>query len=190
MYLSNPPSPFAGLVKVVIALIVIGVIVGIALASTDVLNFITNSEKAQAQSAKDAVDLKYYTLTRQNEAQAEVAKSIVDAQLYPEKARQDLAFSYAVRYALLGIGVLVILAFLAAPVILILRSKTAPQETEETEDMATDPALREMQIKLARQQEILNRLTDIAAARADGKPQEAARKRAPRAGSSFTISNN
>ncbi len=190
MYLNNNPSPFAGLVKVVIALIVIGVLIGAALASTDVLNFITNSEKAQAQSAKDAVDLKYYTIMKENEVKDEVARSIMDTQLYAEKARQDQEFSNAVRYAFLLIGVLVILAFLVVTATLILRSKNASQKTDETEDVTADPSMLEMQIKLARQQEILNRLADLAAAKADGKSHEVVRKHAPRAASPVTLSEN
>jgi hypothetical protein len=153
-------SPFTGLPGVIIALIVVGVIVGAALASTDVLNFITNSQKANTQSNLDAIDLKYYDLQKGSETEKVLTQNQIDAQLYPEKVRMEMNFNNAVKYGLLAIGLLAAILLIGTPAFLILRKAAAQRsaEKEPEKDLWNNPAWKQMQIRLARQQEELSRL--------------------------------
>ncbi len=177
-------SPFEGLVKVVVALVIIGALVGLALGATDALNFITNSAKARAQSNRDAIDLKYYAAVPASDTETRIAKNMVDTHMYEEKVRQEMNFTNAFRYTLLGGGAL--LALLPLLVYLVRKAKTASPQPPAGRDPWKDPQWRETKVRLARQQEALNRL----AKRTGTDAGEPAEKRPAHPRPHITIHNN
>ncbi len=185
MTLTTNSSPFAGLGKVIIVLVIVGGLVGIALGPTDVLNFITNSQKAKTQAGKDAIDLKYYDLVKGSETEGELARDQIDVQLYPEKVRQEMDFTNAVRYALLGIATLMVLGLGFKLLGKISPAKAGKKEQQKEAD------LRALQIKLARQQELLSRMAkQQEEAGSTNGSKEVIQKRSPHDGSYISISNN
>jgi hypothetical protein len=118
---------FGGLAKVILTLVIIGVLVGLALAGTDLVNFITNNAKAQAiknqndfQAQKDAIDLKNYGIVQEaltqnqiDQANADNAAHNIsleqDLQFQIQKAAQALEMDRYLNYA--GIGSVIFLAF-------------------------------------------------------------------------------
>ncbi len=131
-------SLFGGLSRVILTLVVIGVVTGLVLGGADIVNFITNSAKAEAihnanqlQAQKNAIDLNNYQLLQDAATQAQIDKMKADNEanqlmldqairIQAQKAAQELEtarwMSYikmgalAILAVALGIG-LVILAF-------------------------------------------------------------------------------
>ncbi len=116
-------SPFAGLTKVILTLVGIGLVVGLVIAGSDLTNFITNSAKAQAiknqndlQAQKDAIDLKNYQAIQETTTQIQIEKlndertayeKSLDQNLQVEaqRAAQDLELSRLFNYAVIGVVV-------------------------------------------------------------------------------------
>jgi hypothetical protein len=90
---------FGGLAKVILTLVIIGVLVGLALAGTDLVNFITNNAKAQAiknqndfQAQKDAIDLKNYGIVQEALTQNQIDQANADNAAHNISLEQDLQF--------------------------------------------------------------------------------------------------
>ena len=90
-------SPFGGLVKVISALVLIGLIMGLVLTGSDLTNFITNSAKAEAirlQTDLDAqqkqIDLENYATIQNAKAQAEQERILAETNALERSLELDL----------------------------------------------------------------------------------------------------
>jgi hypothetical protein len=92
-------SLFGGLARVIVILVIIGFLAGLALAGSDMVNFITNSAKSQAiknqndlQAKKDAVDIKNYAAVQAAHTQNEIDQANADNAAHERSLEQDLQF--------------------------------------------------------------------------------------------------
>ncbi len=97
MYQNNS-SPFQGLGKVILMLVVIGALTGLALSNTDVVNVLRNGAQAKGieqqntlQAQKDAVDLEYYKAIQPGMIQNQQDRLEADKAAYQKSLEQQLA---------------------------------------------------------------------------------------------------
>jgi hypothetical protein len=174
-------SPFGGLAKVILILIIIGVLVGLVLAGSDVTNFMTNSIKAQAiknqndyQAQKDAIDLKNYQAVQAATTQTQIDQLQADniahqkmldqnLQLQTQKAAQDLETGRWISYIEIGIGSFIAFCLGIGSLILVIligRSRLVMAQARVNQaDPWQDAAWRRERIRIFRERERVMRKT-------------------------------
>lgn len=90
-------SPFAGLARVIMTLVSIGVFTGFALSGSDLINFVTNSAKAQAITRqneilahKAEIDVENYQALEARKTQLEIERRMAENVAYEESLGQEL----------------------------------------------------------------------------------------------------
>ena len=182
MFQSNI-SPFAGLVRVIMTLVSIGVVVGLTLSQSDLTNFITNSARAQAitrqteiEAEQAEIDLQNYRALKAAEAEVEQARLQAEAaadarsldietQFKAQKAIQDLEIERLTGYTWLVItvtaaGLLVLCAGIGLTIALsrIIYSRLIAMSAPPVQaNPWRDPMWRKEQIQMARHHEKLMR---------------------------------
>jgi len=98
MLLSNS-SPFSGLVRVIIVLVLIGALAALALTGSDLTNFMANRAKAQAMSQqneieaeKAKIDLQNYQTLQAIQVQAQIDKAQADSAAYQRSLEQQMLY--------------------------------------------------------------------------------------------------
>jgi Na+/glutamate symporter len=177
----NNISPFGGLVKVILALVLIGLIMGLVLTGSDLTNFITNSAKAEAMKSqnefeekKNAIDLEKYESTQKAEAQAEEERILaetdalersleLDLLLKERKVALDLEVATFSKYLWSGMIPLLVFCFVIGIVIFMVQAGRSRLILAQAQVKQIDPwqdlAWRKERIQIARQQEQLTRQT-------------------------------
>lgn len=154
-------SPFAGLTKVILILVAIGVLFGLALTGSDITNFITNSAKAetikqenQLQAQKNAIDLEAYQLSVNQQLIAQEEQAKKDLQFQEQKAAQELETARLASYFWAGTGILVAFCIGVGFVILMIQIGRslliASQAQVKKIDAWQDPVWRKQQIEISR----------------------------------------
>ena len=177
----NSISPFGGLVKVILALVLIGLIMGLVLTGSDLTNFITNSAKAEAirvQTDLDAqqkqIDLENYATIQKAETQAKEERTLAETKAFERsleldllqkerKVALDLEVATFSKYLWSGMIPLLVFCFVIGIVIIMVQTGRShlvvAQAQAEQIDPWQDLAWRKERIRLARQQEQLKRQT-------------------------------
>ena len=175
-------TPLAGMLGIIVVIAMIGVISGVAISGTDLLNFNTSAAEARIQEMeaelqleKDAIDLQYYEAIQaaQTESEKEALRLELEAQkdrLEQELAHQraqdelDLALARPTRYVVLAVGTLTALIVSVGLAVFLIqygRSRLVSAQAEATHAHAAPwnvPAWRAEQIRHAREREIAERM--------------------------------
>ena len=154
-------SPFAGLVKVILALVIIGVLAGLVLSGSDLANFITNTAKAPGITQKDKIDIDDYQRSKDEDFYHLQQLHAQELQLQSQNAIYVMETTRIVSYVLTGAGVLVAICIAMGIAILLIqfgRSRliSAQAQTNQAR-LWKDPTWREQQILIARQKERMMR---------------------------------
>jgi hypothetical protein len=172
-------SPFAGLAKVILVLVFIGVLVGLAFSGTDLTNFITNTARAQGitrqnevQAAKDIIDIQNYRTIQDATTQAQKDKILADRVTYQEslnqglqlqarKAALELETARLVSYFLIAVGVFI--AFCIGIFMIQFGFSRLIVARAQAEKISSwqDHIQRKEQIRIARQRELMIRADRI-----------------------------
>jgi hypothetical protein len=175
-------TPLAGLLGIVVVIAMIGVVSGVAISGTDLLNFNTSAAEArilemdaELQSKKDAIDLQYYEAIQaaRTESEKEALRLELKAQkdgLEQELAHQraqdelDLALARPTRYVVLAVGTLAALIVSVGLAVFLIqygRSRLVSAQAEATHAQAAPwdvYAWRAEQVRRAREREIADRM--------------------------------
>jgi hypothetical protein len=151
-------SPFAGLATVILVITAIALVTGAALAGTDLLNFITNTGKAKAQSEIDAVDLKYYEPRKAAETEAAIEKINIDSALYADKVKNELDFITNFRLVLVYVGGLSMIGLVTVLLVSLFRKLNPSIQPGVSEsNLWQNPNKRALERERARQMERIMR---------------------------------
>jgi hypothetical protein len=163
-------NPNSGLVGVIVVLVVTGMVLGLALSTTDLMN--PNQSVAEAR-AKDAetqvaaqkadIDLAYYRAARA----ADQEKLWLEVEARKRELEQNLRLAELTRYVLLGSGglsMVVVSSGLAAFLVLYGRGRWTLAKSQKASPAENwqDPHWRAEQIYLAREQERERRQATLA----------------------------
>ena len=177
-------APLSGLIGIVLVVVLIGIIAGLAISGSDLLNYNTNAaaaraqdQKTQEQSQRAAVDLQYYKAIQaaRTESEKEILRLELEARqheleqnlaLQRERAEQDLELARLTRYVVLAVGplaTLIVCIGLTAFLIQYGRSLLVLAQNEAARAALWHaPAWRAEQIRLAREREGAERETALA----------------------------
>jgi len=165
------------MVSFLIVAVIIGLIVGVALGNSDVLNFITRSAeahikemKAQIQAERDKIDTKYYEDLQKAHTEAEKEKLRLEVEAKRRELEQklaqqqawaemELAFARLVRMASLIVGsvaVLILSGGGAISAILVAYSRLVQAQATQFDPWRI-PAFRASAIQQARANEMTER---------------------------------
>ena len=175
-------TPLAGMLGIIVVIAMIGVISGVAISGTDLLNFNTSAAEAriremeaQLETDKDAIDLQYHKAIQaaRTESEEEALRLELEAQkarLEQELAHQraqdelDLALARPTRYVVLAVGTLAVLIVSVGLAVFLIqygRSRLVSAQAEATHAQAAPwdvYAWRAEQIRRAREREITERM--------------------------------
>lgn len=170
MYNNSNTSLFSGLVAVVVVLVVIGVVVGLSLSGTDLVNFITNPTKAQILKNKSDLELEkaafnFDQYQQREEAQTESEVAIAKAQTEAE-IRLKFVWVEITRLAGYAIVFAITVAIMVGIYLFAVRIKAHISQAEvKTQNLPNDPwqdpTVRAMQIDLARKRERASRTANL-----------------------------
>ena len=172
-------SLFGGLAKVVLALVTIGLLMGLVLTGSDLTNFITNSAKADAirlQTNLDAqqkqIDLENYATIQKAETQAEEERISAETKSFErsleldllqkeQKAALDLEVSTFSKYLWAGVMPFIISCLGIGTIIFMVQAGRSRLILAQAQAKQIGPwqdiAWRKERIQIARQQEQLER---------------------------------
>jgi hypothetical protein len=174
-----PSSPYAGLSKVFLVLIVIGALAAFAFTNSDLTNFITNNAKAEGikqeialQKLKDAIDVQNYRIVEDAKTKAQLEKIDADKATYEklqekiletriQQAALELEMTRLFNYGKISASILFILCFSILMVQFGRRHLILAQASMKQIDSGQNATLRKSQIELARQRERIMRERQI-----------------------------
>jgi hypothetical protein len=158
----NYNSPFAGLGKILLIVILLTAVACLALSDSDVFNLITNSVKAKTQYEKDAIDLQYYRELKAAETNAAVNKVNTDSSLYEERMKDGIAFYNTTRLIVVVVIALIVTGFAFLLITSLFRKWNPPAELDREQiDYWQDPQIRAREILKAREMERISRSSKV-----------------------------